>query len=160
MTKVIKENDDYLIFTTFTRDLDILVQTEPTPYIKIATEFKDEKDAEFYINLASQSGYDTSSYTIVDKEDTIKAKEESEKKAANDKAKKFWENLTTEAKRLFLYNMKPEDVAEYLSNVEDTSGITPFTEDEYKDHRIHQLEEKLGIEFTAEQKETIKYKEI
>ena len=38
MTKVIKQNDKYLIFETFVRDLDIVADVEPTGYINLATE--------------------------------------------------------------------------------------------------------------------------
>jgi len=160
MTKVIKENDEYLIFTTFTRDLDILVQTEPTAYIKVATEFNTDEDANYYIGLANQSGLDTSNYVIVDKDEVLKAKEAARENDETEKYKQFWNSLSNEAKRVELYQMKPEKVNEFLAKVGDTSGITPFTEDEYKDYRIGKLEEKLGITFTEEQKEILKTKEV
>ena len=56
--------------------------------------------------------------------------------------------------------MKPEEVNDFLTRVGDTSGIKPFTDDEYKDYRIGKLEEKLGITFTEEQKEILKTKEV
>lgn len=160
MTKVIKENDEYLIFTTFTRDLDILVQTEPTAYIKVATEFNTDDDANYYIELANHSGLDTSNYVIVDKDTVLKDKETTEENAKTEKLKQFWNGLSNEAKRVELHEMKPEKVSEFLTKVGDTSGIKPFTDDEYKDYRISKLEEKLGITFTEEQKEILRTKEV
>ena len=66
MTKVIKQNDKYLTFETFVRDLDVLVQVEHTSYINLATEFVDVQDAAEYIHIAKESGYDTSNYVVVD----------------------------------------------------------------------------------------------
>lgn len=161
MVNVIKENDSYLIFTPFTRDLDVLVQIEPTSYIKLATTFETEDSAKYYIDLANTSGYDTSAYIIVDKDKIEADKKTAQENAETAKLKQFWSTLNELDKRLFLYDMKSgTKVKEFLDKVEDKSGIQPLSEAEYKDHRIQNLEKKLGIEFTDEQKETLRTKEI
>ena len=89
MTKVIKQNDKYLIFETFVRDLDIVTQVEPTGYINLATEFLDVQDAAEYIKIAQNSGYDTADYIVVDK-DTILEKEKKDEETLKDaKRKKY-----------------------------------------------------------------------
>jgi len=159
MTKVIKQNDKYLIFETFVRDLDIVAQVEPTGYINLATEFLDVQDAAEYIKVAQNSGYDTADYIVVDK-DTILEKEKKDEEALKDaKMKQVWDSSNEEAKRAMLSSIKEDKRQEFLAKVGDTSGITAFTNDEIADRRIQRLEDRLGIKFTEEQKQILRTKE-
>ena len=159
MTKVIKQNDKYLIFETFVRDLDIVAQVEPTGYINLATEFLDVQDAAEYIKVAQNSGYDTADYIVVDK-DTILEKEKKDEEALKDaKMKQVWDSSNEEAKRAMLSSIKEDKRQEFLEKVGDTSGITAFTNDEIADRRIQRLEDRLGIKFTEEQKQILRTKE-
>ena len=159
MTKVIKQNDKYLIFETFVRDLDIVAQVEPTGYINLATEFLDVQDAAEYIKVAQNSGYDTADYIVVDK-DTILEKEKKDEETLKDaKMKQVWDSSNEEAKRAMLSSIKEDKRQEFLEKVGDTSGITAFTNDEIADRRIQRLEDRLGIKFTEEQKQILRTKE-
>ena len=159
MTKVIKQNDKYLIFETFVRDLDIVAQVEPTGYINLATEFLDVQDAAEYIKVAQNSGYDTADYIVVDK-DTILEKEKKDEEALKDaKMKQVWDSSNEEAKRALLSGIKEDKRQEFLEKVGDTSGITAFTNEEVADRRIQRLEDRLGIKFTEEQKQILRTKE-
>lgn len=159
MTKVIKQNDKYLIFETFVRDLDIVTQVEPTGYINLATEFLDVQDAAEYIKIAQNSGYDTADYIVVDK-DTILEKEKKDEETLKDaKMKQVWDSSNEEAKRAMLSSIKEDKRQEFLEKVGDTSGITAFTNEEIADRRIQRLEDRLGIKFTEEQKQILRTKE-
>ena len=159
MTKVIKQNDKYLIFETFVRDLDIVAQVETTGYINLATEFLDVQDAAEYMKIAQNSGYDTADYIVVDK-DTILEKEKKDEEALKDaKMKQVWDSSNEEAKRAMLSSIKEDKRQEFLEKVGDTSGITAFTNDEIADRRIQRLEDRLGIKFTEEQKQILRTKE-
>jgi len=159
MTKVIKQKETYLIFETYTRDLDVMTQVEPTHYINLATEFLDADDAIEFIRIAKTSGYDTSDYTIVDKDEVLNKEKEQEKREKNAKLKKLWDTSNEEARRALLSSIREEDRKEFLELVEDTSGTQPFSKEELADRRIQRLEQKLGIEFTEEQKQILRTKE-
>lgn len=159
MTKVIKQNDKYLIFETFVRDLDIVAQVETTGYINLATEFLDVQDAAEYMKIAQNSGYDTADYIVVDK-DTVLEKEKKDEETLKDaKMKEVWDSSNEEAKRAMLSSIKEDKRQEFLEKVGDTSGITAFTNDEIADRRIQRLEDRLGIKFTEEQKQILRTKE-
>lgn len=159
MTKVIKQNDKYLIFETFTRDLDVFVQVDQTSYIHLATEFLDINDAAEFIRLAKVSGYDTTTYNVIDKDQHLKAEQELKDKEENIKLKNTWDSLEDEGKRAMLTAIPEKDRKSFLEKVEDTSGIQPFTKEEVAERRIQRLEKTLGIEFTEEQKQILRTKE-
>ena len=159
MTKVIKQKDKYLIFETFTRDLDVLTQVEPTSYINLATEFLDNDDAIEFTRIAKTSGYDTSDYIIVDKDKQLEDEKKAEENAKNAVLKSKWDSLNEEGKRAMLTAIKEDNRKEFLEAVEDTSGIQPFSKEELAERRIQRLEKTLGIEFTEEQKQILRTKE-
>ena len=159
MTKVIKQKDKYLVFETFVRDLDIITQVEPTSYINLATEFMDVQDAADYVRIARNSGYDTSDYVVVDKDEIAKQEKQAEEDAKNAKLKALWDSSNEEAKRALLSSIKEDKREEFLVKVGDTSGITAYTKEEIADRRIQRLEKTLGIEFTEEQKQILRTKE-
>jgi len=159
MTYVVKQKEKYLVFESFTRDLDVFVQVETTSYINLATEFLDTLDAKDFIRIAANSGYDTTEYEVVCKEDIVdgeKKAEENKKKAA---AIKSWNELTEEGKRAFISTLTEEKRKEFLETVEDTSGIQAYSKEEIAERRIQRLEKTLGITFTEEQKEILRTKE-
>lgn len=159
MTKVIKQKDKYLVFETFVRDLDIIAQVEPTVYIHLATEFMDAHDAAEYVRIARDSGYDTSDYVVVDKDEIAKQEKQAEEDKKDAKLKALWNSSNEEAKRALLSGIKEDKRQEFLEKVGDTSGITAFTNKEIAERRIQRLEKTLGIEFTEEQKQILRTKE-
>lgn len=159
MTKVIKQNDKYLTFETFVRDLDVLVQVEHTSYINLATEFIDVQDAAEYIRIAKNSGYDTNEYTVVDKEQIIKDEKDARENEKNAKLKQLWDSSNEEGKRALLTSINEDDRKEFLAKVGDTSGIQPYSNEELQQRKIERLEKTLGITFTEEQKEILRNKE-
>ena len=159
MTKVIKQNDKYLIFETFVRDLDIVADVEPTGYINLATEFMDTEDAAEYMRIARDSGYDTSEYKVVDKDAILEKEKKDKEDAETAKIKAMWDSSNEEAKRALLSSIKEDKRQEFLEKVGDTSGITAFTKEEVADRRIQRLEDRLGIKFTNEQKQILRTKE-
>ncbi|MCR4715897.1 MAG: hypothetical protein K5656_01830 [Lachnospiraceae bacterium] len=159
MTKVIKQKDKYLIFDTFVRDLDVVTQVETTSYINLATEFIDVQDAAEYVKYARNSGYDTSDYTVVDKDQMLADQKAAEENAKDTKLKALWDSSDEEAKRALLSGIKEEEREEFLVKVGDTSGITAYTKEEIAERRIQRLEKTLGIEFTEEQKQILRTKE-
>lgn len=159
MTKVIKQKDKYLVFETFVRDLDIIAQVEPTAYIHLATEFMDVHDAAEYVRIARDSGYDTSDYVVVDKDEIAKQEKQAEEDKKDAKLKALWNSSNEEAKRALLSGIKEDKRQEFLEKVGDTSGITAFTNEEIAERRIQRLEKTLGIEFTEEQKQILRTKE-
>jgi hypothetical protein len=159
MTKVIKQNDKYLTFETFVRDLDVLVQVEHTSYINLATEFIDVQDAAEYIRIAKNSGYDTNEYTVVDKEQIIKDEKDTRENEKNAKLKQLWDSSNEEGKRALLTSINEDDRKEFLVRVGDTSGIQPYSNEELQQRKIERLEKTLGITFTEEQKEILRNKE-
>jgi hypothetical protein len=159
MTKVIKQKEKYLIFETFTRDLDVLTQVEQTSYITLATEFLDKEDAIEFIRIAKTSGYDTSEYMIVDKDKEQEAEKQAEENAKVTKLKSSWDSMNEEGKRAFLSTINEEDRKEFLEKMEDTSGIQAFSKEEIAERKIQRLEKTLGIEFTEEQKQILRTKE-
>ena len=159
MTKVIKQKDKYLIFDTFVRDLDVVTQVETTSYINLATEFIDVQDAAEYVKYARNSGYDTSDYTVVDKDQMLADQKAAEENAKDAKLKALWDSSNEEAKRVLLSGIKEEEREEFLVKVGDTSGITAYTKEEIAERRIQRLEKTLGIEFTEEQKQILRTKE-
>lgn len=159
MTKVIKQKDKYLIFDTFVRDLDVVTQVETTSYINLATEFLDVQDAAEYVKYARNSGYDTSDYTVVDKDQMLADQKAAEENAKDAKLKALWDSSNEEAKRALLSGIKEEERKEFLVKVGDTSGITAYTKEEIAERRIQRLEKTLGIEFTEEQKQILRTKE-
>ena len=159
MTKVIKQKDKYLIFDTFVRDLDVVTQVETTSYINLATEFLDVQDAAEYVKYARNSGYDTSDYTVVDKDQMLADQKAAEENAKDAKLKALWDSSNEEAKRALLSGIKEEEREEFLVKVGDTSGITAYTKEEIAERRIQRLEKTLGIEFTEEQKQILRTKE-
>ena len=159
MTKVIKQNDKYLTFETFVRDLDVLVQVEHTSYINLATEFVDVQDAAEYIHIAKESGYDTSNYVVVDKEQILKDEKDAKENEKNAKLKQMWNSSNEEGKRALLTSIKEEDREEFMVRVRDTSGIQPYSPEELQQRKIERLEKTLGITFTKEQKEILRNKE-
>jgi len=159
MTKVIKQKDRYLVFETFVRDLDVVAQVEPTAYINLATAFDDIQDAAEYVRIARNSGYDTSEYKVVDKEEVLKQEKQAEEDKENAKLKSIWESSNEEGKRALLSTIKEDKRQEFLVRVGDTSGITAYTKEEIADRRIQRLEKTLGIEFTEEQKQILRTKE-
>lgn len=159
MTKVIKQKDKYLIFDTFVRDLDVVTQVETTSYINLATEFIDVQDAAEYVKYARNSGYDTSDYTVVDKDQMLADQKAAEENAKDAKLKALWDSSNEEAKRALLSGIKEEEREEFLVKVGDTSGITAYTKEEIAERRIQRLEKTLGIEFTEEQKQILRTKE-
>lgn len=159
MTKVIKQNDKYLTFETFVRDLDVLVQVEHTSYINLATEFMDVQDAAEYIHIAKDSGYDTSNYVVVDKEQILKDEEDTKENEKNAKLKQLWDSSNEEGKRALLTSIKEEEREEFLVRVGDTSGIQPYSPEELQQRKIERLEKTLGITFTEAQKEILRNKE-
>lgn len=159
MTKVIKQNDKYLTFETFVRDLDVLVQVEHTSYINLATEFIDVQDAAEYIHIAKESGYDTSDYTVVDKDQILKDEQDAKENEKNAKLKQLWGSSNEEGKRALLTSINEDDRKEFLVKVGDTSGIQPYSHDELQQRKIERLEKTLGITFTEEQKEILRNKE-
>lgn len=159
MSYVVKQKEDYLVFDSFVRDLDVFVQVEPTSYIHLATEFMDVSDAKDFIRIAGNSGYDTTEYQVVCKEDMLdeeKKAEENKKKAASIK---MWNGLNEEGKRAFLSTLSEDKQKEFLEAVEDTSGITGYSKEEIAERRIQRLEKTLGITFTEEQKQILRTKE-
>ena len=134
MTYVIKEKDKYLCFETFVRDLDVLVQVDPTSYINVATTFFDVDDARDFVNFAKASGYDTTDYQLVDKDKAVEEEKNAKENAKYAKLKATWDSFNEEGKRAFLSSIKEEDRKEFL-------------------------EKTLGIEFTEEQKQILRTKE-
>lgn len=159
MTKVIKQNDKYLTFETFVRDLDVLAQVEHTSYINLATEFIDIQDAAEYIRIAKDSGYDTSDYVVVDKDQILKDEKDAKENEKNAKLKQMWNSSNEEGKRALLTSLKEEDREEFLVRVGDISGIQPYSPEELQQRKIERLEKTLGITFTEEQKEILRNKE-
>ena len=160
MTKVIKQQDKYLIFDTFTRDLDVLTQVEPTSYINLATEFLDDSDAKQFIQIAKTSGYDVSDYTIVDKDKQLADEKSAEENAKCAKLKSKWDSLNEEGKRAMLTAIDEDKREDFLKAVADTSGIQAYSKEELAERRIQRLERTLGIEFTEEQKQILRTKEV
>lgn len=159
MSYVVMQKEKYLVFDSFTRDLDVFVQVEPTSYVNLATEFMDQRDAKDFISIAKNSGYDTTEYQVKNKEELIeneKQAEENKKKAASIKA---WNELNEEGKRAFISTLSEDDRKKFLETVEDTSGIQAYTKEEVAERRIQRLEKTLGITFTEEQKQILRTKE-
>ena len=159
MTKVIKQKEKYLIFETFTRDLDVLTRVEQTSYINLATEFIDKDDAIEFVRIARTSGYDTDDYLIIDKDNELEAEKQAEENEKNAKLKNKWDSLNEEGKRALLSALPEEDQKKVLEAVGDTSGVQPFSKEEIAERRIQRLEKTLGIKFTEEQKQILRTKE-
>lgn len=159
MTKVIKQKDKYLIFETFTRDLDVLTQVEQTSYINLATEFLDLNDAAEFIRIAKTSGYDTSDYIVADKDKLLEDEKRAKENDRNEKLTSKWNNLNEESKRVMLTAMDEDERKSFLTTVKDTSGIQAFSKEEVAERKILRLEKTLGIEFTEEQKQILRAKE-
>ena len=154
MTKLVKQNDKYVMFETQVRDLDIFARIELTSYINLATEFVDEADAKEYIGYVKASGYDTSNLVIVDKEEIQKAKEEQEHQEQIELLKNKLSGLNEEAKRALITTLSESDRKLVTEALGET--IEPFSDEELAERRIQRLEKTLGITFTEEQKQILR----
>ena len=160
MTYIVKSNEKYLVFERYVRDMDIVVNTEETSYIQLATTFSSEEDAKAYIQMARDSGYESDNFTIIDKDKKINDDKTAEENARLESKRKQWNNLSTDDKRAYLSRINEEDQKKFLADMQDTSGITPMTPEEMAMRKIHRHEETLGIKFTEEQIQILLKKEV
>ena len=139
-------------------DMSVKTFADPVSNIHVASEFEDLATAKDILKELAET-YDTSNVIIMSREEIENELQQDEINERRIKRKNQWATMSLDQKKSTLYRVKKssgqEGVNEYLDDVEDTSGITPYTFDEIIDKDIKGYEEQLGITFTDEQKQQI-----
>ena len=141
----------------FVRDLDIIITAEPVMSAHSATEFDTIEDANVFLqDLTNSNTYDTSECKVISQKDILKTEDDNNAEYERKQQIKAWNNTDTETKRSILRKMfkakGQTEVDDWLKRMEDTSGITPMTDDEFIDRKVNEIESKYGIKITDDQR--------
>lgn len=151
-----KKTGYLLRFDRIVNDMDIITIAEPVGHPDAASAFDCEEEALGLIQDCNKcETYDLSEYEILTKDEY--AKQEKENKIAEDIniGKEAWKNTSEDIKRKVLWKTGKDygdkGIEDFLKKVEDTSGITAYTDDDIFDMQVKDLEQKLTITFTQSQ---------
>lgn len=155
-----KKVERSLRFDTFVRDLDIITTADPVMSVRSATTFDSPEDANEYMQRLQQCGtYDITDCEVRALEDMTKAEDDANIKYEAQQRKAAWDNTDKETKRSILRKMLKQEgqeaVDKWLAGLEDNSGITPMTDDEFIDRKVNEIESKYGIRVTDKQRDQL-----
>jgi len=149
-----------LRFDSYVRDISIITTADPVMSVRSATEFDKPEDAQMFIQRLNDSNtYDTSECEVQSLEDLEKQEDEKNFKYEADKKRAAWNNTDKDTKRSILRKMLKSDgqeaVDKWLETMEDKSGLTPMTDDEFIDRKVNEIESRYGIRVTDKQREDL-----
>lgn len=161
MGYIVKEEDHYIMFDRFVRDMEIVTICEPVCAVEMATVFTTEALANTCIKNAEDAmfavGVDINKLTVKDKDTELKELEEAAKERLRQEKIKAWGNTPEETRTKILEKMLKEKgaqaVQDFLKEVEDSSSSVPtsttsapataslMTEDEDEDEEMIEEED-------------------
>jgi len=153
MGYIVKDKTNFLKFDRFVRDITPITTVEPVGSPIAASEFSNEDIARDMVKEAEKSGYDTTEFTYHDLEQVLETEKKVKENEAEEFLKEGWKNTSFEGRREKLTQMKEDKRAEWLQRMGDTSGVTPYSEQEQKDQIKKDAQNKLGIALSDEQVE-------
>lgn len=153
---IVKEDDHYLEFDRFVRDMEIITVCEPVASIEIATQFSSEFLAQRALKEVENNGKDIGQCLVKDVDVERADIEQQRKEAEKARAKAAWENTSEEGRKKLLGHILEDGgekaVKEWLEAVGDTTTDATTVS---KHDRIADIEARLGITLTDEQKEQL-----
>lgn len=155
-----KKVEHPLRFDSFVRDISIITTAEMVTSVRSATEFDNPEDAKDYMERLQQCNtYDITECEVRSLEDMTKAEDDANLKYELQKKKAAWDNTDKDTKRSILRKMLKregqEAVDKWLEGLEDKSGITPMTDDEFIDRKVDEIESRYGIRVTDKQRDQL-----